>query len=767
MADIPRKSTLKKVLLVTIIFSFSVLLLGGFYIFKSMAPRPDRVVSEDGQTLFTRDQIIGGQAIYEKYGLMDYGSVLGHGSYLGPDYTAESLHVYINAMHQYYAKKKFHKDFADLTNGEQADIKDTVIHEIRKNRYDEQTKTLTLTNAQTYGYKKVVDYYVEEFTSDKEMSGLPNHYIKDTLMKDGDIAYVGNGPQLKQMANFFFWSAWLSSTNRPGETYSYTNNWPYDAEAGNTMTYASALWSGISVALLVLAVGIILYYYKRYELEMQEAYTKFPTLKVENFEVTPSQRKTAKYFLVVSLLFLVQSGLGGLLAHYYADGNSFFGLNLVSIFPFNIVKGWHLQLAIFWIATAWLAMGIYVAPQVSGKEPKKQGLLVDILFWALVVLVGGSIVGEWFGAKDLLGNFWWLIGHYGWEYIELGKVWQIILVIGMIVWLLIVTRGIVGALKKEKQEKETGGLIHMLFYSSIAIPAFYFAAFFINPDTHITYADYWRWWIVHLWVEGIFEVFAVIIIGFLMVTMGLVTKKSTERALMFQIIILLGSGVIGIGHHYYWQGTPEAWIGLGAVFSAIEVVPLTLLILEAYSQRKMMKDGGREFPYTGSFWFLISTAIWNLLGAGVLGFLINTPLISYFEHGSNLTAAHGHGAMMGVYGMFSIAIILYAMRNLVLPEVWGAKKFDKLAKISCILLNVGLAGMIIITLLPVGFIQLAKAYTDGFWAARQMSFYHESLVHLLLWLRMIPDTIFILGIFPLIWLLWLGFRNLRKVTKKS
>ena len=412
-------------------------------------------------------------------------------------------------------------------------------------------------------------------------------------------------------------------------------------------------------------------------------------------------------------------------------------------------------------------MCIYIAPLASGKEPKKQGLLVDILFWALVVLVVGSCVGEWFGAKDMLGNFWWLLGHYGWEYIELGKVWQIILIIGMLVWLFIVTRGIMGALKKEKTEKEKGGLIHMLFYSSIAIPVFYFAALFINPDSHITYADYWRWWIVHLWVEGIFEVFAVILIGFLMVSMKLVTKKSTERALMFQIIILLGSGVIGTGHHYYWQGTPEAWLGLGAVFSAVEVVPLTLLILEAYSQHKWMVEGGKDFPYKGAFIFLISTAIWNLLGAGVLGFLLNTPVVSYFEHGSNITAAHAHGAMMGVYGMFSIAIIFYAMRNIVKPEVWKARNFDKLAKISCWLLNIGLAGMIIITLLPVGFMQLAKAYTDGFWAARQISFYHEPVVHFLLWIRMMPDTIFILGILPLVWALWIGFRNLRDVTKKS
>ena len=257
---------------------------------------------------------------------------------------------------------------------------------------------------------------------------------------------------------------------------------------------------------------------------------------------------------------------------------------------------------------------------------------------------------QWLGANGYLGNNWFLLGHSGWEYLELGRVWQLILIVGMLIWLFIVYRGIKAGLKKETDK---GGLIHLLFYSSIAVPAFYIFALFINPDTSFTFADYWRWWIIHLWVEGIFEVFAVVIIGFLMVQLELVTKKSTVRQLYFQLILLLGSGVIGIGHHYYYNGSAEIWLGLGAVFSALEVIPLTLLILEAYEQYKMMRNGGVNFPYKSTFWFLISVAIWNLIGAGVLGFLINLPAVSYFEHGQFLTPTHGHASMMGVYGMFA------------------------------------------------------------------------------------------------------------------
>jgi len=752
---------LKAVLMITLVVGFSILLLGGFWIYQGGAPYPSKVVDQKGEELLTQKQIKGGQAVYQKYGLMDYGSVLGHGSYLGPDYTAQALHITVGAMRDFYAQQEFQKNYSEITGEQQAGIADKVKKEIHENRYDEKADTLTLTEAQAAGLQAVEKYYHDEFING-DVLALPTGMIQESHMPDTNRAYVNAGDQVKQMADFFFWTAWISSTNRPGLDHTYTNNWPYDPEAGNVGSFSAVWWSAASVALLILITGLILYLYNRYNFKMEDAYEegKQPILELSRIQLTQSQRKVGKFFFIVALLFLIQSLLGGFLAHYYVEGDAFFGISLKNLLPFNIAKGWHLQLAIFWIATAWLAMGIYIAPLVSGKEEKKQGLLVDILFWALVVVVGGSMLGEWLGVKGYLGNQWFLLGDQGWEYLELGRVWQVLLTAGLFIWLFIIYRGLRKGLAKETDK---GGLVHLLFYSSIAIPAFYVFAFFINPSTHITYADYWRWWIIHLWVEGIFEVFAVIVIGFLMVQMGLVTKRSTIRSLYFQVIVLLAGGIVGTGHHYYWIGSNEAWIGLGAVFSAIEVIPLTLLVAEAYGQYKMMKDGGANFPYRASFWFLIATAIWNLFGAGVLGFLINLPVVNYFEHGSYLTPTHGHGSMMGVYGMFSIAILLYTMRNIVKPEAWS----DRLAKLSLWGLNIGLAGMILMSLLPVGFLQLKESYTKGFWAARDFSFYEQSLVKTLLWIRMLPDSIFILGIIPLVLLVWKGFRNLRQVSKSN
>ena len=671
---------LKHVLLVTMLLAFTVMLVGGGWIYKNQAPIPDKVVGPNGTVITTGEQIMGGQAVYQKYGLMDYGTVLGHGSYLGPDYTAEALQIMTVAMREHYAQELYGKPYGDLAEEQKAGAEVKTKSDLKANRFDEATKTLTLSEAQVKGFQAARDHYREYFTNGNLPASLPAGMIQEDHMPATDRAYVAEGDQLVQISDFFTWTAWLSAANRPGENYSYTNNWPYAPESGNVASYGSIFWSAISVTLLIAGLAVILWAQKKWHLEMEQAYDKFPRFDLSKLQVTEGQRKLGKYLLVVTLLFLVQATLGGYLAHYYAEGSSFYGIDLVSVLPFNIAKGWHLQLAVFWIATAWLAMGLYAAPAIAGEEPKGQSILIDVLFWALVVVVGGSLAGQWLGAKGKLGNMWWWLGHQGWEYLELGRVWQILLVAGLGIWLFILWRGLKGALKKETDK---GGLTHLLLYTSIGIPLFYTFAFFIKPDSHITYADYWRWWIIHLWVEGMFEVFAVVIIGYLMVAMKLITAKSTVRALLFQLVILLG-------------------------------------------------------------------------------FLINLPIVSYFQHGSWLTPTHGHGALMGVYGMLAIALVLYVLRNIVKPEAYS----EKLVTVSFWGLNIGLMGMILIVLMPIGFMQMFESFNYGFHVARDYAFYQKPLVNTLLWLRSAPDIVFLVpGIIPLVMLAFKGLLNLRPVQK--
>ncbi len=735
-------------LLLALLIGFSGLLLGGVAVYRSAAPIPKSVVGPNGQVLATAEDIQIGKQTYQRLGLMDYGSVLGHGAYLGQDFTAEALHITVGAMRDYHAQQRFGIAYANLAPEQQAAVADVVKREIRRNTYDAQSGALTLTPAQAAALGAVEAHYRNLFAQGHPDRALPAGILAADSVESG------------QMARFFAWTAWLSAVDRPGQNHSYTNNWPYEEGAGNTATFSSFIWSAASVALLIIFLAGILFLHYRYRLNMQQAYRdgEFPQIRPSALPLTPSQRATAKYFAIVAVLFLVQALLGGLMAHYYVEGKGFYGFDINKVLPFNVARTWHLQLAVFWIATAWLGLGIFVAPIVSGREPRGQKLLVNILFWALVLVVVGSMAGEWLGTQGRLGNLWFLLGHQGWEYLELGRIWQILLASGLGIWLFIVYRALRGALKAES---DRGGLTHLLLYSAISIPFFYAFAFLVNPSTHLTMSDYWRWWVIHLWVEGMFEVFAVVVIGFLMVNMGLVTKKSALRALYFQLTILLGSGIIGTGHHYYWIGAPEMWIGLGAVFSALEVIPLSLLAMEAYDQYKVVKDGGIDFAYKATFWFLLATAFWNLTGAGALGFFINLPIVSYFQHGSFLTAAHGHGALMGVYGMLAAALMCFAMRNIVRGDRWS----DRLLRVSFFGLNIGLMGMIVTTLVPVGWLQLMASYEHGFWYARSFEFYQTPIVHTLLWVRMLPDSIFItFGCVPLAFVMVRGWLSQRAAT---
>lgn len=749
---------LVKVLLTILVIVFSILLVGGWYIFKNEAPRPTKIVDQQGHTLVTKGELISGQAIYEKYGLTDYGSYLGNGSYLGPDYTAEALHHYLIGMRKYYAQDIYHKQLHKLNHVEIAVVKDKVMKEIRINRYSEKEDQLVLTPGQVYGLKYLQDYYKKEFVNNPKQVGLNENMIKQFQNDD----YMVAGNKIEHLSQFFFWGAWLSSTDRPGKTFSYTNNWPYDVDAGNTLPSAGILWTAISVTLLIAGLAFIIYIQKHYEFDMKPTYEserELPKIEVDS-KITDSQRKVGKYLVVVMLLFLVQILLGELLAHYYVE-NKFFGIEIQRLFPFNIVKTWHVQLVIFWVATTWLAAGIYIVPKVLGNEPKKQGVLVDILFWALIIVVMGSMIGEWSHILGWIDSHWWLFGHFGWEYIELGKFWQILFIVGMVLWVIILCRGFLPAIRNKVQvNHDKRHLLTLLFVGAIAIPLFYLASLFIMPNSHVTFADYWRWWIVHLWVEGIFEAFAVVLIGFLMVNMKLTTIETTIRALYFQLILLLGTGIVGMGHHYYWQGDHSIWLALGSCFSALEVVPLCLLIWEAYTHYRLYKKSDIAFPYKGTFIFLASTGLWNAIGAGALGFLINTPAVNYFEHGTQWTAAHAHGSMAGVYGMFSIAIALYVFKNITKKEFW-TPKVEKWIKISCWALNVGLAGMVFVTLIPVGYIQLKDGLEDGYWHSRLTSFYEQPLVKAIMWGRMPWDIIFTVGVIILVVIFIRGYRHLK------
>jgi len=267
--------------------------------------------------------------------------------------------------------------------------------------------------------------------------------------------------------------------------------------------------------------------------------------------------------------------------------------------------------------------------------------------------------------------------------------------------------------------------------------------------------EYWRWWVVHLWVEGFFEVFATAVIAFLFTRLGLVRPRVATNAVLFATVVFLSGGVLGTFHHLYWSGTPTGVLAIGSVFSALEVVPLVLVGFEAYENLQH----GRAKPWVAAYkWpilFFVAVAFWNLVGAGLFGFLINPPLALYYMQGLNTTPLHGHTALFGVYGMLGIGLMLFCLRGLGNLEHWD----ERLLKGSFWALNIGLAAMALMSLLPYGLIQVHAAVSEGFWYARSAELLQQPLMQMLVWLRMPGDVVFSIGVLLLavfVARLWLG-----------
>ncbi|HVN28713.1 MAG TPA: cbb3-type cytochrome c oxidase subunit I, partial [Candidatus Binataceae bacterium] len=443
--------------------------------------------------------------------------------------------------------------------------------------------------------------------------------------------------------------------------------------------------------------------------------------------------------LVSSLLFLAQTLLGGLIAHYRAEPGGFFGTDLPALLPYNVARTWHVQLAIFWVSASFLATGIFLAPLIAGREPAGQSTLTYLLLGAVAVVVFGSLAGEYASIQGWLGRGWYWIGDQGWEYLDLGRLWQILLVVGLALWVFILWRGLRAPLSSTAH----GNMPWLLFYTALAIPAFYSVGLVVNSRGTFAIADFWRFWVVHLWVEDFLELFTTVVVAYLFVLLGMVAEGTALRVIYLDIILYSMGGVVGTMHHLYFSGTPAVHMALGAAFSAMEVIPLLLLTLEAWA---VMRSGERSVgaarhPHHWAVWFLIATGFWNFLGAGVFGFLINLPIVSYYEIGTGLTANHAHTAMMGVYGMLAIGLLLFCLRYLMRPEAWS----DTLAKTSFWSLNIGLGWMAFCNLFPVGIVQLYDAVSVGYWHARDPNFITTPWIHWLEWMRLPGDALFIIG----------------------
>ncbi|MFZ0454529.1 MAG: nitric-oxide reductase large subunit [Ignavibacteriaceae bacterium] len=719
-----------------LVLSFAGLGYMGVEIYQQSPPIPNKYVTKEGKVLITGQEIKDGQNVWESIGGQETGSIWGHGSYVAPDWTADWLHRESVFILNTFAGEEYDMPFDKISEEQQAGLKVRLQKEIRTNTYNPATGNVIISPVVYKAFEEVSKHYNSLFTNDSKLDKLREAYA---VPKDA----IKDPARLKPLDSFFFWTSWAASTNRPGEDISYTNNWPHEELVANKPTGSLILWTGFSVILLLAGIGGLAAYYAKNrddKIEPEHFPDKDPLL---NLVPTPSMKATLKYFWVVAGLILLQIVMGIITAHYSVEGSGFYGIPLAKILPYSASRTWHIQIALFWIATSWLATGLYIPPAISGHEPKFQRAGVNILFVALLIIVVGSLAGEWMGIMQKLGlktNFWF--GHQGFEYVDLGRFWQIFLFAGLFIWLFLLMRAILPALKKPGENKQ---LITLFVISSSAIAAFYGAGLMWGRQTNLAITEYWRWWVVHLWVEGFFEVFATVTIAFLFVRLGLLRIKIATSTVLFSTIIFLAGGILGTLHHLYFTGTPTAVMAVGSSFSALEVVPLVLLGFEAYHNLNLSRSTKWIKAYKWPIYCFIAVAFWNLVGAGIFGFLINPPIALYYMQGLNTTQVHGHAALFGVYGMLGIGLMLFALKGLSVKKEWknGAIRYAFWA------LNIGLALMVLISALPVGLGQTLASVERGLWYARSAEFLQSPTMLTFKWLRVIGDVVFSSGVVSL------------------
>ena len=734
---IPRLWAMFAVLMVVM---FGVLLIVGGRTFREAPPVPSQVVVADGggsAVLFTRGDIHRGRDVWRRLGGMELGSVWGHGAYLAPDWTADVLHREAVAM------LEADGDFAALSGPERAARIAAHAARIRVNTYDPETGRIVVSRERAEAVEAVVAHYTALFggTGDgpraealREAFAIPNRPLG--AAPDDDI---------RALSAWWWWTSWAASTLRPGDSVTYTNNWPHEPLVGNRPSGSTFVWSFVSVVLLIAGAGALCWFFLREREEWQrdvEPEDGYPGANpLTAAQPTASMRAVVKYVWIVALLLGLQIALGAVTAHYAVEGHDFYGIPLSDVAPYALTRTWHVQLAVLWIATAWLGAGLYLAPAIAGAEPPLQRLGVNALWAALVVAVLGSLAGEWLAITGRMTDpalvYWF--GHQGYEFLDMGRFWQILIFAGLLFWLGLMTRCLVPAIRRSGPDRH---LLILLLLSSAGIGLLFGAGFLYGRDTHLTVAEYWRWWVVHLWVEGVFEVFATAWVAWVFVHMRLLRASTAAVYVMFSAMIFLGGGVLGTFHHLYFAGTTEPVLALGAVFSALEVVPLALIGFEAHDHWRAERNAPWVRRYHLPLMFFLAVAFWNLVGAGVLGFLINPPLSLYYLQGLLTTPTHGHAALFGVYGMLGIGLLLLCRRDL--PHV-AANWSDRTLKWVFWLFNGGLALMVFGSLLPQGLVQAMISFEQGYWHARTPELMHSPLMETLVWLRVPGDIVFAAG----------------------
>lgn len=683
---------------------------------KEVPPIPKEVKSVSGEVLYTYDDVIAGKGYFQEFDLMDWGTMLGMGAYMGPDFSTDFLHYRAEFLYDYYANELYQKPNAALTAVERGAVKERVKEDFRNQTKLLETTTL-YTDASAAAFKSNVKYLTKLL-----VEGDPERAFKGGIIRPDEAIKI---------AAFVDWAQLVASSYRTGTTRTWSNNWPPEPLIDQDLTFLShkiSLWEFLLLWTLTIIVIFLAYEFlfkKDKDDKLEEP------LKITH--LFPSQKKLLKYIPIVGALFVVQLIIGGYLAHLYTEPTKDF-LFAQSLLPFNVLRSMHTQLAILWVAVGWLVGGLLIAPWVANRDHKFPWL-VDVLWIALLVVAVGSVIGLYMGATGQMRETWFWLGNEGRELVNLGRVWDIGLVIGLVFWFLL----IISLIRKAATNNP---IVSTIIWSAFAIATLYIAGMMpvhkIMPN--YTVDDYYRWWVIHLWVELTFELFAAGVIAFFTVSLGLITHKTAVKVMFFELFLISLSGTLGVGHHYYWQGLDEYWIAIGGIFSALEPLPLALMIVEAWKNKREKIHSGESFSFAVPFMWIAGSAVLNWIGAGFFGMVINTPTISYYSHGTYLIMPHGHVALLGAFGYISIAFLYMTSRANALANnyVWN----DKLSVTGFWVLTAG-ALLFAIPTYIIGMHQTETAMEMGYFYTRTRDAL-ESMKGWM-WARTVPDALMIIG----------------------
>lgn len=357
-----------------------------------------------------------------------------------------------------------------------------------------------------------------------------------------------------------------------------------------------------------------------------------------------SQAVAKPYFIAAIALFVVQILFGLILGLQYVVGDFLF-----PEIPFNAARMVHTNTLIVWLLMGFMGASYYLVPEEAERELESPRLAI-ITFWVFLVAAGVTVLGyllvPYAGLAKLTGNAWF--PTMGREFLEQPT----IIKAGIVLVALSFNYNIaMTILRGRKTVVSVVLLLGLLGLAAMFLFAFY------NPDNLVRDKFYW-WWVVHLWVEGVWELILGGILAFVLIKTTGVDREVVEKWLYVIVAVTLITGVVGTGHHYFWIGTPEYWQPLGSIFSALEPIPFFMMTIFAFT---MINQRRREHPNKATVLWAMGTAVMAFLGAGVWGFLHTLSPVNYYTHGSQITAAHGHMAFYGAYVMINLTMISYAM----------------------------------------------------------------------------------------------------------